>query len=71
MEDRNLYGAILSLSSQVEMKRSLKTRHLTMIALGGSIGTGLFLTRGKAIAESGPDSLFFPMSSSVSWSFFS
>jgi len=29
-----------------EMKRSLKTRHLSMIALGGSIGTGLFVAGG-------------------------
>lgn len=34
--------------------RSLKTRHLTMIALGGSIGTGLFLASGGAIAQAGP-----------------
>lgn len=36
------------------LKRSLKTRHLTMIALGGSIGTGLFLASGGAIAQAGP-----------------
>ena len=30
------------------MKRSLKTRHLSMIALGGSIGTGLFVASGSA-----------------------
>ena len=34
-----------------EMKRELKTRHLSMIALGGSIGTGLFVTSGSAIAR--------------------
>lgn len=37
-----------------EMKRELKTRHLSMIALGGSIGTGLFVTSGSAIAKAGP-----------------
>ena len=26
------------------LKRGLKRRHLTMIAIGGSIGTGLFLS---------------------------
>ncbi|OBY76905.1 gamma-aminobutyrate permease [Paenibacillus sp. KS1] len=36
------------------LRRSLKTRHLTMIALGGSIGTGLFLASGGAIAQAGP-----------------
>ncbi|OPA74149.1 gamma-aminobutyrate permease [Paenibacillus selenitireducens] len=37
-----------------ELQRSLKARHLTMIALGGSIGTGLFLASGGAIAQAGP-----------------
>lgn len=37
-----------------ELKRSLRSRHLTMIALGGSIGTGLFLASGGAISEAGP-----------------
>lgn len=32
----------------------LKARHMTMIALGGSIGTGLFLASGGAIASAGP-----------------
>ncbi|MEK5059274.1 amino acid permease [Paenibacillus shunpengii] len=36
------------------LKKGLKTRHMTMIALGGSIGTGLFLASGGAIANSGP-----------------
>lgn len=36
------------------LKQSLKSRHMTMIALGGSIGTGLFLASGSAISSSGP-----------------
>ncbi|SFS93558.1 amino acid permease [Paenibacillus sp. 453mf] len=36
------------------LNKGLKTRHMTMIALGGSIGTGLFLASGGAIANSGP-----------------
>ena len=36
------------------LKRTLKPRHLIMIAIGGSIGTGLFVGSGKAIAEGGP-----------------
>lgn len=36
------------------IKRSLKTRHLSMIALGGSIGTGLFVASGSAISKAGP-----------------
>ena len=36
------------------IKRTLETRHLTMIALGGTIGTGLFITSGSAISTAGP-----------------
>nr|WP_249365406.1 amino acid permease [Cytobacillus citreus] len=37
-----------------QLKRSLKARHLTMISLGGSIGTGIFLASGGAISTAGP-----------------
>ncbi|MBF8419079.1 amino acid permease [Bacillus coagulans] len=37
-----------------KLKRKLKSRHLTMISLGGSIGTGLFLASGGAIHRAGP-----------------
>ena len=36
------------------LKRGLKRRHLTMIAIGGSIGTGLFLAMGGTIKDAGP-----------------
>ena len=36
-----------------ELKRGLKTRHLNMIALGGSIGTGIFLAMGDSIHTAG------------------
>lgn len=36
------------------LKRGLKSRHLTMIALGGAIGTGLFLASGNSIYQAGP-----------------
>ncbi|VFP82849.1 amino acid permease [Candidatus Erwinia haradaeae] len=36
------------------LKRALKTRHLMMIALSGSIGTGLFVASGATIAQAGP-----------------
>ncbi|HJF30069.1 MAG TPA: amino acid permease [Ligilactobacillus saerimneri] len=41
-------------SDQNHVKRSLQTRHLSMIALGGSIGTGLFVASGQAISQAGP-----------------
>ncbi|MCD1705461.1 amino acid permease [Listeria monocytogenes] len=37
-----------------EIRRDLKTRHLSMIAIGGSIGTGLFLASGNTIHTAGP-----------------
>lgn len=36
------------------LSKKLETRHLNMIALGGAIGTGIFLTIGNAIATAGP-----------------
>ncbi|MEH7331142.1 amino acid permease [Neobacillus drentensis] len=36
------------------IKRNLKARHMTMIAIGGSIGTGLFLATGASIQTAGP-----------------
>ena len=36
---------------------SLKSRHIQFIALGGTIGTGLFLGIGKSLTQSGPLSL--------------
>ncbi|MED1800596.1 amino acid permease [Brevibacillus porteri] len=40
--------------SQNQLQRGLKARHLTMIAIGGSIGTGLFLASGGSIHSAGP-----------------
>ncbi|WP_172197009.1 amino acid permease [Saccharibacillus qingshengii] len=37
-----------------QLKKGLQARHMTMIALGGAIGTGLFLASGGAIAGAGP-----------------
>lgn len=36
------------------LAKKLETRHINMIALGGSIGTGIFLASGIAIATAGP-----------------
>ncbi|MFD1124412.1 amino acid permease [Lentilactobacillus raoultii] len=37
-----------------QVKRGLKARHVSMIALGGCIGTGLFVASGSAISKAGP-----------------
>ncbi|KAL7266644.1 histidine permease [Rhizina undulata] len=39
------------------LARKLKGRHLQMIAIGGSIGTGLFVGSGAALSTGGPASL--------------
>lgn len=39
-----------------ETQRGMQSRHLTMIAIGGTIGTGIFLSAGSAIALAGPGS---------------
>lgn len=41
-------------TQQTQLKRNLKARHLSMISLGGTIGTGLFLASGGAIHQAGP-----------------
>ncbi|MTV83223.1 amino acid permease [Secundilactobacillus folii] len=40
-----------------QMSRGLKNRHVQMIALGGTIGTGLFLGAGESIHLTGPSIL--------------
>ncbi|KAH7059129.1 amino acid permease/ SLC12A domain-containing protein [Linnemannia elongata] len=41
-------------ATQDGLKRDLRLRHMVMIAISGTIGTGLFLTSGSTIATSGP-----------------
>lgn len=40
--------------SNNEMDRGLKARHVSMIAIGGAIGTGLFVATGGVISQAGP-----------------
>jgi amino acid permease len=45
---------ILLTPNKENLHRNLKERHMIMIALGGTIGTGLFLASGQALASAGP-----------------
>lgn len=50
-------GEKVTVKVKSPLDQSLKTRHLQMIAIGGSIGTGLFIGAGKALFLGGPASL--------------
>ncbi|KAF7323155.1 General amino acid permease [Mycena chlorophos] len=41
-----------------QTRRSLKSRHIQLIGIGGTIGTALFVQIGSALTEGGPASLF-------------
>lgn len=40
--------------AQNNMNRGLNSRHISMIAIGGAIGTGLFVATGSVISQAGP-----------------
>ncbi|KAI1099052.1 proline-specific permease [Jackrogersella minutella] len=48
----------MSLTSNHQLKRGLKSRHIQFLALGGAIGTGLFIGSGQILATTGPAPLF-------------
>ncbi len=58
------YGADSSL------RRMLSTRHITMIALGSSIGLGMWLGSGTSLRNGGPAAMFIAyfLAGSMAWS---
>ncbi|KAG9254013.1 dicarboxylic amino acid permease [Emericellopsis atlantica] len=48
----------LETSEHTSLHRGLKARHISMIAIGGALGTGLIIGTGAALAKAGPGSLF-------------
>lgn len=55
-QDLHIRG--LETSPETSLHRGLKARHITMIAIGGAIGTGLIVGTGRALAQAGPGSVF-------------
>lgn len=51
----------VSQSSPDHLQRKLQNRHLQLIAIGGAIGTGLFMGSGKTISHAGPSIIFIYM----------
>jgi amino acid transporter len=55
--------------AESELQRKLSTRHITMIALGSSIGMGLWLGSGSSLASGGPAAMFlgYLLSGTMIW----
>ena len=60
---------VVAAHSSGQLERGLKSQQIRVIALGGTIGTGLFLGIGGALAQAGPLSLFlgYLLSSIAIW----
>ncbi|KAG9322109.1 hypothetical protein KVV02_001001 [Mortierella alpina] len=54
MVDISYIDEVVQAPEQQGLKRDLRLRHMVMIAISGTIGTGLFLTSGSTIATAGP-----------------
>jgi len=54
VEAAGLYGDVETAEEYGYVTRGLKSRHIQFIALGGTIGTGLFLGIGGAFTQAGP-----------------
>ncbi|KAI1759207.1 proline-specific permease [Hypoxylon sp. FL1150] len=48
----------MNLETEHQLKRGLRSRHIQFLALGGAIGTGLFVGSGQILATAGPAPLF-------------
>ncbi|PGH04311.1 hypothetical protein AJ80_08534 [Polytolypa hystricis UAMH7299] len=55
-------GTVSDVEEGVALQRGLKARHITMIAIGGAIGTGLIIGTGSALAKAGPGAILISYS---------
>ncbi|KAH6679013.1 amino acid permease/ SLC12A domain-containing protein [Halenospora varia] len=58
MEKNEMGGDSNLAEGQNQLERGLKSRHIQFLALGGAIGTGLFVGSGGILSETGPAPLF-------------
>lgn len=61
MTDKANAGSPAQTSSEKSLRRNLSNRHIQLIAIGGAIGTGLFMGSGKTISLAGPSIIFVYM----------
>ena len=53
--------ALIEAEQPEKLQRNLHNRHIQLIAIGGAIGTGLFMGSGKTISLAGPSIIFVYM----------
>lgn len=55
-------SANLAFNEGHQLKKGLEARHVSMIAIGGALGTGLLIGTGSALAKAGPGSILIAYS---------
>lgn len=61
MVEQSKEAADLTSEQGEGLQRNLTNRHIQLIAIGGAIGTGLFMGSGKTISMAGPSIIFVYM----------
>jgi D-serine/D-alanine/glycine transporter len=56
-----IHQSITAPNAEPHLERQLSNRHIQLIAIGGAIGTGLFMGSGKTISAAGPSVIFVYM----------